>query len=281
MRSLAHATALSLLVFVACGCQSEQPDRQASSALTLATTTSTQDSGLLDVLLPAFERETRIEVRVVAVGSGQALELGRRGDADVLLTHSPDDEDAFMKAGHGALRRTVMYNEFVLVGPPHDPARVREAATVYDAFRRIAEGQHPFVSRGDDSGTHRKELKIWELAAIEPDGDWYLQSGSGMAQTLRIASEVGAYTLSDISTFLFQKRHLSLEILFRGDPELRNRYSVIIVNPERHPRVRADLARRFADFLLEPRVQELISEYGRATFGQPLFHPASPQAPST
>ncbi len=279
------AVGLSLLV---AGCAGRDSNGQ-SSTLILATTTSTRDSGLLDVLLPIFEQETGIGVKVVAVGSGQALAMGRRGDADVLLTHSPRDEEKFIAEGHALFRKTVMYNDFVIVGPPTDPAQVQQASSASDAFRRIARSQHRFVSRADDSGTHRKEQEIWQQAGITPRGDWYLEAGAGMAQVLRAANELRAYTLSDRSTFLFQKRHLSLVILFQGDPSLRNRYSVLVIDPARHPHVRVELAKRFADFLLSPRTQRLIGEYGRSEFGQPLFQPVlrspsatrSPQSPGS
>ncbi|MEX2186429.1 MAG: substrate-binding domain-containing protein [Pirellulales bacterium] len=263
---IAAAWALVALV----GCRAYEPPP--ADTLTLATTTSTQDSGLLDALLPAFRAETGIDVKVIAVGSGQAIELGRRGDADVLLTHAPAAEDKFVAAGNGIERCKVMYNDFVLVGAANDPADIRNQASVVDALKSIADRSAPFVSRGDESGTHQKERGLWAAVGRAPSGDWYLRSGSGMAQTLRIASEKQAYTLSDRATFLAHRESLRLAILSQGDPLLRNEYSVMLVNPARHAHVRVAAARRFADFLLAPATQARIAEFGRAKFGQPLFY---------
>jgi tungstate transport system substrate-binding protein len=265
------------LVAAFAGCRSAT---QPSNTLTLATTTSTRDSGLLDVLTPMFERETGIKLKVVAVGSGQALELGRRGDADVLLTHAPDGEAKFMEEGHGARRRRVMHNDFVLVGPRTDPADVAGAKSVADAFTRIAREEAPFVSRGDDSGTHRKEHAIWKAEVIEPQGAWYLRAGSGMAAVLRVANEKGAYTLSDRGTFLAQRDLLDLKILHQGDPLLHNPYTVISVSPEKHPSVNHRAAERFAEFLVSPEVQQVIGEFGVTRHGQPLFFPDAASKPT-
>ena len=249
--------------------------------LTLATTTSTRDSGLLDVLVPMFQDQTGIEVKVVAVGTGQALQLGRRGDADVLFVHDPAAEQRFMDEGYGSLRRQVMYNDFVLVGPPADPAGIKGRAAITEAFARIARQGAPFVSRGDQSGTHQKELAVWRQAKIEPRGDWYISSGDGMAQVLRMADQKRAYTLSDRGTFLAQRRKpgLDLAILCQGDPLLVNHYSIIVVNPEKHPHVRQEAARKFADFLLAPATQKRIAEFGTDRYGEPLFFAGSPGEP--
>jgi tungstate transport system substrate-binding protein len=239
--------------------------------VTLATTTSTQDSGLLDVLVPLFHEQTGTEVKVVAVGTGQALELARRGDADVLLVHDPEAERLFMDQSWGVGRRPVMYNDFVLVGPSADPAGIKGAPSVAASFAGIARAGAPFVSRGDESGTHAKERTVWQKSGVEPQGPWYIKAGAGMGQVLRMASEKRAYTLSDRGTFLAQRRGLDLDILYEGDPLLKNQYSVILVNPEKHPHVRSVAARRFADFLLTPATQKVIADFGRDRYGQPLF----------
>ncbi|MEX0718264.1 MAG: substrate-binding domain-containing protein [Planctomycetaceae bacterium] len=256
------------LATIGCGGSNDAP-----RTITLATTTSTRDSGLLDVLVPMFEQETGIVVKVVAVGSGQALAMGRRGDVDVLLTHAPEAEERFVAEGHGIERRPVMHNDFVLVGPRSDPARVRETRSTTEAFARIADSRSPFVSRGDESGTHSKERSIWGETGIVPEGDWSIEAGSGMAQTLRLASEKEAYTLADRGTFLAQRERLDLEITLQGDPALRNRYAVIVVNPRQRPHVDIEAARRFADFLLAPDTQSTIGRFGVERFGEPLFFP--------
>jgi tungstate transport system substrate-binding protein len=252
------------------------------TAITLATTTSTQDSGLLDVLVPLFRERTGIDVAVVAVGTGQALELGRRGDADALLVHDRPGEDRFMAEGHGDLRRDVMYNDFVLAGPAADPGGLRGTPSIAAAFARIAELRLPFVSRGDESGTHRKELMVWRRAGVEPRGDWYIRAGAGMGQVLRMADQERAHTLSDRATFLALGRGLDLAILSEGDPLLRNPYGVIAVSPAKHPHVRHEGARKFVAFLLSPEAQRTIARFGVDQHGQPLFrvydadHPPRP-----
>ncbi|MEK6247559.1 MAG: substrate-binding domain-containing protein [Planctomycetales bacterium] len=251
------------------GC-TESPTRP---AITLATTTSTRDSGLLDILLPAFEKQTGIPVQVVAVGTGQALAMGRRGDADVLLTHAPAAEQKFMDEGQGVDRRNIMHNDFVLLGPESDPAQVRAQQSVTGAFKQLARHQHPFVSRGDDSGTHIKELSIWDEAQLAPQGDWYLEAGGGMAQILRIANEKQAYTLSDRGTFLTQSDTLKLSILLEGDPLLQNPYAIIVVSSDKHPKVDEQSARRFVDYLISEPVQKKIGQFGLKKFGQQLFFP--------
>ncbi len=255
----------------ASGCSQSAEPAGTVGTLTLATTTSTRDSGLLDVLVPLFETESGIDVKVVAVGSGQALELGRRGDADVLLTHAPAAEVQFMDDGHGDQRDPVMHNDFVLVGPETDPAEVGNETAAIEAFRRIAGSETPFISRGDDSGTHMKERSIWESAEVDPQGEWYVRAGASMAEALRMASEKRAYTLSDRGTFLAQRKRLDLAILFDGDPLLHNPYTVIVVRSEKHPDVNHDAAVQFSEFLRSPRVQTAIDEFGVERFGQPLF----------
>jgi tungstate transport system substrate-binding protein len=255
-------------ILLAAGCTRSTPPEE---SLVLATTTSTQDSGLLDLLVPMFQRQTGIEVKVVAVGTGQALQLGRRGDADVLLVHDPTAEKRFMDEGHGVLRREIMYNDFILAGPEADPARVRGLASVTEAFAHIARSGSPFISRGDESGTHQKERLVWREARIEPQGDWYIQAGAGMGQVLRMADQKRAYTLSDRATFLAQRQDLDLVMLSHGDPLLTNQYSVIVVNPKEHPPAHERPARRFADFLLAPETQQEIAAFGSERYGQPLF----------
>lgn len=245
----------------------------APKALILATTTSTQDSGLLDELVPAFEKETGYSVKTIAVGSGQAIAMGRRGEADVLLVHSPEAELALVAEGSGIHRRIVMHNDFVVVGPASDPAGLAKR-TAAEAFQRIAAGRSLFLSRGDKSGTHAQELKLWKAAALAPEGQpWYLQTGLGMGQTLGIAAEKKAYTLSDRGTWLALRKNLGLVILHEGDPALRNVYHVIEVNPARFPKVNAAGARAFADFLVSKGVQKRIKEFGIGLYGSPLFFP--------
>jgi len=253
-----------IAVFPACG-------PRTPSNITLATTTSTQDSGLLDVLLPKFREATGIEVRVVAVGTGQALEIGRRGDADVLLVHDPVSEERFMSGGFGLLREEVMSNDFVLVGPADDPAGAKGMSEMTAAFTRIASKTSPFISRGDESGTHQKEKEIWKKAGITPQGDWYVQSGQGMGAVLRMADQKRAYTLTDNATFLALKTKLELGVVCDGDPGAVNVYSVIVVSPKRHPHVKQESARRFADYLHSADARKVISEFGVEKFKTPLF----------
>ena len=273
---------LAAIALLLTGCSTAQDE---AKTLTLATTTSTRDSGLLDILVPMFEKETGIDVKVVAVGSGQALELGRRGDADVLLTHAPEAEEQFMAEGHGEHRQGVMHNDFILVGPQTDPAQIAELQAtgllaITEAFRRIALDHSPFISRGDESGTHIKEKKIWQEAGIEPQGDWYVRAGAGMAEALRIASEKRAYTLADRGTFLSQRDRLDLTIHSEGDPLLQNPYTVIVVSSEKHPGVNHQAASRFSEFLLSPKVQSIIGKFGIERFGQPLYFPRMPSKPN-
>jgi tungstate transport system substrate-binding protein len=239
----------------------------------LATATTLQDSGLLDDLLPVFRGQTGIEVNVVAVGTGQALELGRRGDADVLLTHAPAAEEKFVAEGFGLKRHPVMHNDFLLAGPKADPAGVKGKTSIVEAFRQIAQAGSPFVSRGDESGTHVKEREVWTNTGVEPQGPWYIVAGTGMAQTLHMANEKQAYLLTDRATFLALRNELDLAILVQRDALLQNRYAVIVVNPEKHPHVRHEAARQFALFLLSPEIQQRIATFGKDRYGEPLFFP--------
>lgn len=246
----------------------------AQGSLILATTTSTQDSGLLDVLVPLFQKQTGIRVKTIAVGSGQALAMGRKGEADVLLVHAPDAERAFMAEGSGLRRRLVMHNDFVVVGPPSDPAGLKGARSAAEAFRRIAAGKAPFVSRADQSGTHAEEKKLWKAAGFDPAGrPWYLETGQGMGQTLNVAAEKKACTLSDRGTWLSMRKMLGLVVLVEGDRSLANIYHVIELDPARHPRINAAAGRAFADFLVSPATQEVIRTFGVDRYGSPLFFP--------
>jgi tungstate transport system substrate-binding protein len=249
-----------------------------SDAITLATTTSTYDSGLLDQILPVFEEESGITVEVVAVGTGQALALGEQGDADVLLVHARAREDAFMEAGHGTRREDVMYNDFVIVGPEDDPAGISGMESAADTLTAIAAAEATFVSRGDDSGTHTKELSIWESAGTEPSGDWYQAIGQGMGATLTFANEEQAYTLSDRATYLartLEDDGFELKILVEGDPILFNPYGVMAVNPDKNDLINAEGANAFIDWIISLPTQELIAEFGVDKFGSPLFTPDS------
>ncbi|HYO42024.1 MAG TPA: substrate-binding domain-containing protein [Candidatus Limnocylindrales bacterium] len=252
---------------------SEAASPAGSKDIILATTTSTQDSGLLDELVPAFEKASGYTVKTVAVGSGQALKMGEEGNADVLLVHSPAAEKTLVEGGFGVDRTLVMHNSFLVVGAPADPAGIKGMTSVADAFAKVAGTTAPFVSRGDESGTHTKELGYWKKAGIEPAGDWYLESGQGMGATLQIASEKGGYTLTDIATWLAIGGDLALESLVTDDPSLLNPYHVIVVNPEKWPKVNTEGAKAFADFLLSAEGQKMIGEFGVAEFGQQLFIP--------
>lgn len=248
----------------------------AGEELLLATTTSTADSGLLDYILPDFEAKTGATVSVVAVGTGQALTLGEEGNADVLLVHARAREDAFMAAGHGARREDVMYNDFIILGPESDPAGIQGMTDVAAAFAKIAETQSPFISRGDDSGTHTKEKSIWAVAGVEPAGDWYNSAGQGMGSVLTIANEELAYTLSDRATYLARTLEgIDIVIVVEGDPILFNPYGVMTVNPNKGEHIKIDLGNAFIDWIISAPTQELIGTFGVEAFGAPLFVPDS------
>jgi len=250
------------------------PAAAAPRGIILATTTSTQDSGLLDVLIPMFQRQTGITVKTIAVGSGQALAMGARGEADVLLSHSPDAEKKFMAEGHGSRRRLVMHNDFVVLGPPADPAGIRGVKSAPEAFKLLAAQGRLFVSRSDNSGTHAQEQKLWKAAGLDPAGrGWYLQTGLGMGQTLNVAAEKRGYTLSDRATFLAMQKTLGMAILCQGDPTLLNIYHVIEVDPARFPKVNGPGGTAFAEFMLAPATQETIRTFGVEKYGSPLFFP--------
>jgi tungstate transport system substrate-binding protein len=252
-----------------------KPTVPANPNLILATTTSTQDSGLLDVLVPLFQEQTGFTVQTVAVGSGQAMQMGTDCNADVLLVHSPAAEQTFMDAGSGKERELVMHNDFIIVGPPADPAGIKGMKAA-DAFKAIAAAEAPFVARADKSGTSTKELGIWKSAGIDPATTkpaWYLETGQGMGASLTIASEKGAYTLADRATYLANKDKLQLDILAEGEKALLNIYHVITVNPDKCAKVNYDGATAFKDFMLAPETQAVIGQFGVDKFGQQLFTP--------
>ena len=245
-----------------------------TKTIILATTTSTQDSGLLDVLLPIFEKETGYFVKTIAVGSGQAMAMGQKGEADVLLVHSPEAEKKFMAEGYGINRRLVMHNDFIIVGPPGDPAKIKTIKSSVESFKKIASAKALFLSRGDNSGTHAKEKAIWKAAGINPEKEkWYQQTGLGMGQTLSVAAEKKGYTLADRGTYLALKKNLGLEILVEGDAILLNIYHVIEVNPAEWPKVNNAGAKTFAGFMVSKGTQDIIKTFGVDKFGSPLFFP--------
>lgn len=267
LRNIIALLVVSLLL-ASCSAPSPRADE-----LLLVSTTTTQDTGLLDVLLPAFTDQTGYEVQLVAVGSGQALKIGEQGNADVILLHSPDAEKDFVANGFGIDRRLVMHNDFVIAGPPADPAGIRGLSPV-EAFQKISNSSATFISRGDESGTHIKELALWDKAGLDPAGrKWYLETGQGQGATLLVASEKGAYALVDRGTFLAYQQNLDLDILVDGDPFLLNVYHVITVNPEKWPGINLEAAQAFTDFITSPEGQALIGRFGVEDYGQPLFIP--------
>lgn len=245
-----------------------------SKSILLVSTTSTQDSGLLDVLLPAFTEQTGIQVSLIATGSGQALKIAEEGNADVILLHSPDAEMRFMENGFGIDRRPVMHNDFVIVGPDSDPASLRAQPTAVDSLEAIFSSASTFVSRADESGTHVKELAIWKSAGLDPvSHSWYIETGQGQGATLNIASEKQGYAITDRGTFLAYKSNLDLVILFENDPILLNVYHVITVNSDKWPQVNIEGAQAFAEFITSSEGQDIIREFGVQEYGQPLFFP--------
>jgi len=256
------------------------PATAATKTVILATTTSTQDSGLLDVLVPLFEKESGFQVKTISVGSGQAMKMGEKGEADVLLVHSPDAEKKFMADGFGASRRLVMHNDFIVVGPVADPAKIKGRAAT-DALKLIAQAGAIFVSRGDNSGTHSKEKGLWKGSAVNPEGQkWYQQTGLGMGQTLNVAAEKKGYTITDRATYLSLKKGLGLEILVEGDSKLLNVYHVIELNTGKWPKVNAQGGKAFADFMVAKKTQETIGRFGVDKFGAPLFFPDAGRKPA-
>ena len=270
---------VALLTFTGCGGQPAQkpaatpanPVKTVENVnVILATTTSTQDSGLLDVLLPVFEKKSGYKVKTIAVGTGQALAMGSKGEADILLVHAPAAEKKVMETGAVINRRLVMHNDFVLVGPAADAAIIKGKATL-DALKSIAATEAPFISRGDDSGTHKMELALWKTAVIKPIKPWYQEAGAGMGQTLKIADEKAGYTLTDRATYLAQQKNIKLTILVEGDATLLNIYHVMEVNPEKFNKANHPGAKALADFLLSAEGQSIIASFGKEKYGQPLF----------
>ncbi len=252
------------------------PTQVPPKEMILATTTSTQDSGLLDYLLPGFEKEFNVKLKVIAVGSGQAMQLGKDGNADVLLVHSPAAEKTFMDANDGVRREDVMYNDFIIIGPAADPAKIAGMKSSAEAFKAIADAKAMFISRGDDSGTHVKEKGIWTAAKVEPKGEWYVSTGQTMGEVLTMAGEKNAYTLSDRATYLtFTQKGLKLKILVEGEALLLNPYGVIAVNPAKSPKIQNDLATKFIDWLISLPTQEKIAAFKKAELGNSLFFPSS------
>lgn len=241
----------------------------------LSTTTSTQDSGLLDVLIPLFEKQTGYLVKTVSVGTGQALALAAKGDADVALVHAPSLEKKYVADGKLLNRRLVMYNDFVIIGPKDDPAKIRLAKGAASALKAIEQAKASFVSRGDNSGTHVLEKTLWKSAGVEPKGTWYIEAGQGMGATLNIANERNAYTITDRGTYLALGKRINLPILVEGDRELLNIYSVMEVNPANGPRINSVGGKAFADFMVAPETQKVIRSFGVEKFGQSLFVPVA------
>ncbi|MEH7439158.1 substrate-binding domain-containing protein [Neobacillus drentensis] len=269
--------AFMLLVLSACG-NSDTKDAVAKDKKTpptemiLATTTSTQDSGLLDVLIPMFEKQNNVKVKTIAVGTGQALEMGTKGEADALLVHAPAAEKAVVDAGDAINYKRVMYNDFILVGPKENPAGV-SGDDVTAAFKKLAEAKATFISRGDDSGTNKKELGIWTLANMKPAGDWYVSTGQGMGQTLQVAAEKKGYVLTDRATWLAQEKNLdTLKIVVEGGKDLMNIYHVMQVNPEKHDKINSKDAEKFVEFMVDSKTQDVIEEFGKKDYGQSLFY---------
>jgi len=264
--TLLSAILAALLLLAGC---TEDPE---SKIIILATTTSTQDSGLLDVLLPLFEEQTGYRVKTIAVGTGEALAMGSRGDADLLLAHAPAKEQEIVAAGFVINRQVVMHNDFLIVGPEEDPAGIQGSNSGAESVSKIAQAEARFISRGDNSGTHIREMSLWEAAAIVPEGDWYISTGQSMGATLLIAAEKRAYLLTDRGTYLSMQLD-GLVPHVEGDPLFLNIYSIMEVNPERFPKVNSKVARAFSQFIRGAQAQEIIRTFGVEKFGQPLFFP--------
>lgn len=280
-RLLITLFAFMLLILSACGNsdtktnaapkEKKAAEKPAPTEMILATTTSTQDSGLLDVIIPMFEKENNVKVKTIAVGTGQALEMGTKGEADALLVHAPAAEKAVVDAGDAINYKRVMYNDFVLVGPKENPAGV-SGQDIKAAFKKIADTKGVFISRGDDSGTHKKELSIWQADIIKPEGEWYVSTGQGMGQTLQVAAEKKGYVLTDRATWLAQEKNLdTLKIVVEGGQDLMNIYHVMQVNPEKHNMVNSKDGEKFVKFMVDKKTQEVIENFGKKEYGQSLF----------
>ncbi len=270
MKKLFIGIIVSLMLLSGCKSENEQP-----KTLRLTTTTSVNDSGLLEYLRPYILEEANINLEIVSLGSGAALEAGKRGDADVLLVHSPAAEKTFVDEGYGIKRSTFMYNFFVIVGPSGDPVQIKDLSAA-DAFKKIESAKSPFISRGDKSGTHSKEKAIWKLAGLDAevvsaDTSFYVSAGSGMGATLTMASEKQAYTLTDLATFLSMKDKLSLKVIVSESPDLKNDYSIIVINPDKVANVDVETAKAFERWMLSEKALKLIAEYGKETYGETLF----------
>ncbi|MEA5113204.1 MAG: substrate-binding domain-containing protein [Geobacteraceae bacterium] len=274
VRSFAAAFALLLAASVAFAAPTK--------TIILATTTSTQDSGLLDELLPVFQKSTGYFVKTISVGSGQAMKMGEKGEADVLLVHSPDAEKKFVEQGFGVNRKLVMHNDFIIIGPANDPARIRGEKSAKEALKKIAAANALFLSRGDNSGTHALEKKLWKATGIKQEGQkWYQQTGLGMGQTLSVAAEKKGYTIADRGTYLSQKKNLGLVILVEGDASLLNIYHVIEVNPAKWPKVNSAGAKAFSNFMVAKKTQNIIKTFGVKKYGAPLFFPDAGKDPKS
>lgn len=282
-RILVLLLVLVMVLTAFAGCAKEEPAAQPEEQgpaeiigkIILATTTSTQDSGLLDVILPDFTYKTGYEVDVIAVGSGEAMTMGENGEADVLLVHSPAAEKEFVAAGHSTARYDVMYNDFIILGPKNDPAGIKTAApdNAQAAFRKIYDDQVTFVSRADESGTHKKELSIWTKLELTPSGDWYIESGKGMGDVITMTNEMLGYTLADRATWLNMSEGTDLAIITEGDKDLFNQYGIMIVDPSKNDQINAEGALAFQEWILSAETQNLISEYGVEKYGMALFTP--------
>lgn len=287
--ALALALVMVLTVFAGCATKEEpapQPEEKEGPAeiigtIILATTTSTQDSGLLDVILPDFTYKTGYEADVIAVGSGEAMTMGENGEADVLLVHSPAAEKEFVAAGHSPARYDVMYNDFVILGPKDDPAGIKAAApdNAQAALKKLYDDQATFVSRADESGTHKKELSIWEKLSLTPSGDWYVESGKGMGDVITMTNEMLGYTISDRATWLNMAEGTDLEIVTEGDKDLFNQYGVMVVDPSKNDKINAEGALAFQYWILSPETQQMIGEYGKEKYGASLFTPNATEQP--
>ncbi|MDF2614387.1 MAG: tungsten transporter substrate-binding protein [Clostridia bacterium] len=266
-----------ILITVICSTLFAKISAKKANSLLIGSTTSLQDSGLLDELLPEFYEETGIEAKVIAVGTGQAMKLGQDGDVDVLLVHDKPSEIAFVEEGHGIKRWDVMYNDFILLGPQEDPLHIKDKAgtDILEAFKLIASQEAEFISRGDNSGTHKKELGIWKELNIEPTYNGYISAGKGMGDVLKMADELRAYVLTDRATYLKLSSKLALEVVTEGDQHLMNMYGVIAINPEKNKAINSKGAQTFIKWLLSPAVQKKIGEYGKDANGRALFNPAA------
>ena len=274
-RKISHPTLLVTLGLLLPGPRYLQAGEAVSKSVILSTTTSTQDSGLLDVLVPLFEKKTGYNLKTVSVGTGQALELSAKGEADVTLVHAPSLEKKYVADGKLLNRRLVMYNDFIIIGPTSDPAKVKSTKSSIQAMKLISGSQGRFVSRGDNSGTHNLEKSLWKQAGIEPKGAWYIESGQGMGATLGIANDRSAYTITDRATYLAYQKRLALAILLEEDKPLLNIYSVMEVNPANGPRTNQVGGKAFADFMVAPETQAVIKSFGVEKYGQPLFVPVA------